>query len=119
MKIRPRDDTVLAVFDMEGTIISSNVVESYVWTRFADLPIEEWPAELVSVFGRIPGLPADRPSRPRRLPADVLPAVRGRERRRRRRAACDGHVAEFMLQKAFAGRRSDGSASTGRPGIAP
>ena len=35
-----------------------------------------------------PGLPADRPSRPRRLPADVLPAVRGRERRRRRRARC-------------------------------
>ena len=64
VKIRPRDDTVLAVFDMEGTIISSNVVESYVWTRFADLPIEEWPAELVSVFGRIPGyLQIDRRDR--------------------------------------------------------
>ena len=64
VKIRPRDDTVLAVFDMEGTIISSNVVESYVWARFADLPIEEWPAELVSVFGRIPGyLQIDRRDR--------------------------------------------------------
>ena len=55
VRIRPRDDTVLAVFDMEGTIISSNVVESYVWTRFADLPLDEWPAEMVSVFGRIRG----------------------------------------------------------------
>ena len=64
VRIRPRDDTVLAVFDMEGTIISSNVVESYVWTRFADLPLEEWPAEMVSVFGRIPGyLQIDRRDR--------------------------------------------------------
>src|SRR4029077_7214136 len=37
VRIRPRDEPVLALFDMEGTIISSNVVESYVWTRFADL----------------------------------------------------------------------------------
>src|SRR5439155_21485427 len=54
VKIRSRDEPVLALFDMEGTIISSNVVESYVWTRFADLEVDEWPAELVSVFGRIP-----------------------------------------------------------------
>ena len=54
VRIRPREEPVLALFDMEGTIISSNVVESYVWTRFADLEADEWPAELVSVFGRIP-----------------------------------------------------------------
>ena len=37
VKIREREEPVLAVFDMEGTIISSNVVESYVWARMADL----------------------------------------------------------------------------------
>jgi fatty acyl-CoA reductase len=100
VKIRPRDDTVLAVFDMEGTIISSNVVESYVWARFADLPPEEWPSELVSVFGRIPNyLQIDRRDR-----GDFLrtffrryegASVAGID------ALVRGHVAEFMLQKAF------------------
>jgi nucleoside-diphosphate-sugar epimerase len=37
VRIREREDPVLAVFDMEGTIISSNVVESYVWAKMADL----------------------------------------------------------------------------------
>ncbi len=64
VSVRPHDDLVLAVFDMEGTIISSNVVESYVWTRFADLERDEWPSELVSVFGRNPRVPADRPPGP-------------------------------------------------------
>jgi HAD superfamily hydrolase (TIGR01490 family) len=94
-----RDEPVLAVFDMEGTIISSNVVESYVWTRFADLEPEDWPAELVSVFGRIPGyLQTDRRDR-----GDFLrtffrryedASVEGVD------ALIDGHVSEFMLQKA-------------------
>ena len=52
--VREREEPVVAVFDMEGTIITSNVVESYVWTRMADLPPDEWPGELVSVFGGIP-----------------------------------------------------------------
>src|SRR6266480_4351783 len=84
---------------MEGTVISSNVVESYVWTRFADLEADEWPAELVSVFGRIPTyLTIDRRDR-----GDFLrtffrryegASVEGVQR------LIDGHVAEFMLQKA-------------------
>src|SRR5436190_14901946 len=36
VKIVERAEPVLAVFDMEGTIVTSNVVESYVWARFAD-----------------------------------------------------------------------------------
>ena len=90
---------MLAVFDMEGTIITSNVVESYVWARIADLQIEEWPAELVSVFGRIPGyLQIDRRDR-----GDFLRTFF----RRYEGASVAGvdtlvrhHVAEFMLQKA-------------------
>jgi fatty acyl-CoA reductase len=99
VKIRASDEVVLALFDMEGTVISSNVVESYVWTRFADLESDEWPAELVSVFGRIPGyLQTDRRDR-----GDFL-----RTFFRRYEGASvagvdeliDNHVAEFMFQKA-------------------
>jgi HAD superfamily hydrolase (TIGR01490 family) len=86
---------------MEGTIISSNVVESYVWTRMADLPPQDWPAELASVFGRVPGyLQIDRRDR-----GDFLrtffrryegASVAGVDR------LIDEHVGEYMLQKASA-----------------
>ena len=99
--IRDRDEPVLALFDMEGTIITSNVVESYVWARMADLTPEEWPRELVSVFSRIPGyLQIDRRDR-----GDFLRTFF----RRYEGASVEGidrlvasHVAEFMLQKASA-----------------
>jgi fatty acyl-CoA reductase len=97
--IRERDEPVLAVFDMEGTIISSNVVESYVWAKMADLEPDEWPGELVGVFGRIPRyLAIDRRDR-----GDFLrtffrryegASVAGIDR------LVDRHVGEFMLQKA-------------------
>jgi len=99
VKIVERDRPVVALFDMEGTIITSNVVESYVWTKMADLPPEEWPKELGSVFGRIPSyLQIDRRDR-----GDFLrtffrryegASVAGVER------LIDRHVGEFMLQKA-------------------
>ncbi|MEX0985665.1 MAG: HAD-IB family hydrolase [Actinomycetota bacterium] len=100
VKLERRDEPVLAVFDMEGTIIQSNVVESYVWTRFADLEPEEWPAELVSVFGRVPGyLQTDRRDRGeflrtffRRYEDASVELVD---------ALIERHVGEFMLQKAF------------------
>ena len=101
VKIREREQPVVALFDMEGTIITSNVVESYVWTRMADLSPDEWPRELVSVFGRIPGyLQVDRRDR-----GDFLrtffrryegASVEGVQR------LIDAHVGEFMLQKASA-----------------
>jgi HAD superfamily hydrolase (TIGR01490 family) len=99
VQIRERDEPVLAVFDMEGTIISSNVVESYVWAKMADLEPDGWPAELVGVFGKIPGyLAIDRRDR-----GDFLrtffrryegASVEGIER------LVDRHVGEFMLEKA-------------------
>jgi fatty acyl-CoA reductase len=52
--VSPRSDGVLAVFDMEGTLLDSNVVESYLWLRLAELPGSEWPAELWSVLRRLP-----------------------------------------------------------------
>ncbi len=99
VKIVEREEPVVAVFDMEGTIISSNVVESYVWAKMADLEPDDWPAELVSVFGRIPGyLQADRRDRGEFLRTFFRryegASVEGLER------LVDEHVAEFTLQKA-------------------
>ncbi|HEY7401037.1 MAG TPA: HAD-IB family hydrolase [Actinomycetota bacterium] len=99
VKIVERPEPVVAVFDMEGTIISSNVVESYVWARMADLEPDEWPAELVSVFGRIPSyLQADRRDRGEFLRTFFRRyegcSVEGLER------LIDRHVGEFMMQKA-------------------
>ncbi len=99
VRVKRRDEPVIAIFDMEGTIITSNVVESYVWARMADLPAEEWPGELASVFGRIPGyLQTDRRDR-----GDFLRTFFRRYEGasvERLDALITGHVGEFMLQKA-------------------
>ena len=78
VKIREREEPVLAVFDMEGTIISSNVVESYVWARMADLEAGRMAGRARGGVRPDPALPGDRSPRSRGLPADVLPPVRGR-----------------------------------------
>jgi len=101
VRIREREQLVLALFDMEGTILPSNVVESYVWSRMADLPWDQWPDELASVFSRIPSyLMADRRDRGEFLRTFF---------RRYEGATVDGItrlveeiVSEFMLQKVSA-----------------
>lgn len=45
---------VLAVFDLEGTIISSNIIETYLWARLAGRPTSAWPAELGSLARSLP-----------------------------------------------------------------
>ncbi|MGH3977105.1 MAG: HAD-IB family hydrolase, partial [Pseudonocardiaceae bacterium] len=45
----PERTDVAAVFDLEGTIVNSNVVESYVWTRLATLPRSGWLRELADL----------------------------------------------------------------------
>jgi alcohol-forming fatty acyl-CoA reductase len=62
--VTPRHDGVIAVFDMEGTLLDSNVVESYLWLRMAELPREEWPFEVGSVLRGLPRyIGADRRDR--------------------------------------------------------
>jgi HAD superfamily hydrolase (TIGR01490 family) len=101
VKIREREQLILALFDMEGTILPSNVVESYVWARMADLEWFEWPAELFDVFSRVPSyLMADRRDRGeflrtffRRYENATVEGIRD---------LVDDVVAEFMLQKVSA-----------------
>ena len=54
VSVVPRHDGVVAVFDMEGTLLDSNVVESYLWLRMAELPREEWPSQLAAVVKKLP-----------------------------------------------------------------
>jgi fatty acyl-CoA reductase len=101
VRIREREQLVLALFDMEGTLLPSNVVESYVWSRMADLPWDQWPSELVRVFSRVPSyLMADRRDRGEFLRTFF---------RRYEGATIEGIdrlvnevVSEFMLQKVSA-----------------
>jgi HAD superfamily hydrolase (TIGR01490 family) len=52
--VRPRENGVLAVFDLEGTVVASNVVESFLWVRLADLEPERWPAAIASLARSMP-----------------------------------------------------------------
>ncbi|MGH3991372.1 MAG: HAD-IB family hydrolase, partial [Pseudonocardiaceae bacterium] len=45
----PERTDVAAVFDLEGTIVASNVVESYLWARLATLPRSSWLGELADL----------------------------------------------------------------------
>ncbi|MGH3915317.1 MAG: HAD-IB family hydrolase [Pseudonocardiaceae bacterium] len=47
--VLPRGDDVAAVFDLEGTIVASNVIESYLWARLATLPRSGWLRELADL----------------------------------------------------------------------
>jgi HAD superfamily hydrolase (TIGR01490 family) len=64
VRVTPRHDGVVAVFDMEGTLLDSNVVESYLWLRMAELPREQWPFEVGAVLRGLPRyIGADRRDR--------------------------------------------------------
>jgi HAD superfamily hydrolase (TIGR01490 family) len=53
-----------AFFDLDGTLLSSNVIETYLWTRLQGLSSSERFAELGRVLARVPGfLRAERHER--------------------------------------------------------
>jgi HAD superfamily hydrolase (TIGR01490 family) len=45
---------IVAVFDLEGTLVASNVIETYVLARLIDLPRASWPGELADLVRRLP-----------------------------------------------------------------
>ena len=90
---------VLAVFDLEGTVLASNVVESYLWLRLSDLPADEWPQELAAVALSLPRyLRAERRDR-----GDFLRSFYRRYRGASVegvRALVDDRLAELTLRRA-------------------
>lgn len=58
------DDRTVAVFDLEGTIVSSNLIETYLMAKLNELPRGEWAGELVDLLRKMPGyLSAERNDR--------------------------------------------------------
>jgi HAD superfamily hydrolase (TIGR01490 family) len=51
----PSGAGILAAFDMDGTLLASNVIETYLWMRFADLDAYERLSEAGDVLVRLPG----------------------------------------------------------------
>jgi fatty acyl-CoA reductase len=51
----PQRTDVVAVFDLEGTVLDSNIVEQYLWVRSNGFRKAAWPAEVASL---LTGLPA-------------------------------------------------------------
>jgi fatty acyl-CoA reductase len=63
-KALPVRSDVLAVFDLEGTVVDSNIVEQYLWVRSAGYRKAAWPGEMASLTAALPGyLRAERRDR--------------------------------------------------------
>ena len=45
---------VVAVFDLEGTVVDSNIVQQYLWVRSAGFRKAAWPGEVVNILGSLP-----------------------------------------------------------------
>jgi len=56
--VQPRSGTapVIAAFDVEGTIVASNVLEAYLWLRMSDAPRDEWAKIIADLTRRLPSL---------------------------------------------------------------
>ena len=74
-------DRHLAVFDLEHTLMSSNVVDTYAWLASRHLSPARRARFVADLAAPGPVAAGARPARPRRLPALLLPALRGRAHR--------------------------------------
>ncbi|SDT03604.1 HAD-IB family hydrolase [Actinopolymorpha singaporensis] len=64
----PAGEDIVAAFDMDGTLLSSNVVETYLWLRMPELDRQGKARELGALVRRLPGfLNAERKDRGRFL----------------------------------------------------
>ena len=54
--VREGEGTTAAFFDMDGTLLSSNVVEAYLWMRLQEMSAGERVGELGRIAAKVPGL---------------------------------------------------------------
>src|SRR5690606_27013945 len=52
--VLPESKDAAAIFDLEGTVVASNTVEQYLWTRLASLPRSRWPGEVIDLLRNLP-----------------------------------------------------------------
>ena len=52
----PKTTGVMAVFDLEGTVVDSNIVQQYLWVRTAGVRKAAWPGEVVRILASLRGL---------------------------------------------------------------
>jgi alcohol-forming fatty acyl-CoA reductase len=50
----PEGTDIAAVFDLEGTIVASNLIETYLWARLSSLPPTQWTAEIADLMRSFP-----------------------------------------------------------------
>jgi alcohol-forming fatty acyl-CoA reductase len=54
LKRRAGRSDVLAVFDVDGTLVETNVIEYFLWMRLKDQALEEWPRFLAGMVAKAP-----------------------------------------------------------------
>jgi alcohol-forming fatty acyl-CoA reductase len=54
VKPLPERSDVLAVFDLEGTVVDTNIVEQYLWVRAQGIGAAKWPFEFLSLLASLP-----------------------------------------------------------------
>jgi HAD superfamily hydrolase (TIGR01490 family) len=54
LRRRAGQEGVLAVFDVDGTLVQTNVVEYFFWMRLQDQPVSDWPGFLAGLVGKSP-----------------------------------------------------------------
>jgi HAD superfamily hydrolase (TIGR01490 family) len=54
--VKQAEQRTAAFFDMDGTLLSSNVIETYLWMRLQELSAAERLSELGRIAARLPGL---------------------------------------------------------------
>jgi HAD superfamily hydrolase (TIGR01490 family) len=54
IKRREGRSDVVAVFDVDGTLVETNVVEYFIWMRLKSKPLEEWPGFVAEMFRKAP-----------------------------------------------------------------
>ncbi len=50
----PQRSDVVAVFDLEGTVVDTNLAEQYLWVRSAGFRKAAWPGEFLSLVASVP-----------------------------------------------------------------
>jgi HAD superfamily hydrolase (TIGR01490 family) len=52
----PKNTKAMAVFDLEGTVVDSNIVQQYLWVRTAGVRKAAWPGEVIRILASLRGL---------------------------------------------------------------